>query len=100
MSENLSSFLIDLASDPGLMARFLSNPTSALNGVGLDANEEAALRARDAARLRAALGGLNLAQNGQVGNGPMASIRKSPAKKKKAAKKKPAKKKKPAGKKK
>ncbi len=98
MSENLSNFLIDLASDPGLMARFHSDPAGVLNGRNLDADEEAALIARDAGRIRAVLGGVNLASNGQVGNGAMDSLRK--AAKPKPAKKKSAKKKRPAGKKK
>ena len=69
MSENLGNFLVDLATDPGLMARFLSDPSGALQGVNLDVEEQAALTSRDSDQLRRALGGWSLASNGQSMNG-------------------------------
>jgi hypothetical protein len=56
MSESLSSFLVDLASDPNQMARFLADPARVMDAAGLSAEERAALLARDSTRLRGALG--------------------------------------------
>ncbi len=56
MSDNLKKFLIDLASDPGRMSRFVADPAGELDGAGLSADEQAVLLARDSARLRRALG--------------------------------------------
>jgi hypothetical protein len=86
MSENLGNFLVDLATDPGLMARFLSDPSGALQGVNLDVEEQAALTSRDSDQLRRALGGWSLASNGQSMNGKKKKGKKGG--KKKATKKK------------
>ena len=55
MSENLSSFLVDLASDPDRMARFKANPVFEMAEAGLSEGERAALLARDSRRLNDAL---------------------------------------------
>lgn len=56
MSENLTKFLVDLASDPERMNRFAANPSAELDGTALSTGEKEVLLARDPARLRRALG--------------------------------------------
>ena len=56
MSENLKKFLVELASDPDRMSRFVADPGGELDGAGLSTGERAVLLARDSARLRRALG--------------------------------------------
>ena len=56
MSENLKKFLVELASNPDRMSRFVADPGGELDGAGLSTDEKAVLLARDSARLRRALG--------------------------------------------
>jgi len=56
VSDNLSHFLVDLASSPDQMRAFLVDPTRVLDGTSLSPGEKAALLARDGAQIRAALG--------------------------------------------
>jgi hypothetical protein len=56
LSDNLSHFLIDLASDSDRMAAFLADPAGALAGSPLSDEEKAAVLTRDSARVRAAFG--------------------------------------------
>lgn len=56
MSDNLSHFLVDLASSPDQMRAFLADPSRVLDGTSLSPGEKAAVLARDGAQIRAALG--------------------------------------------
>jgi hypothetical protein len=95
MSENLNSFLIDLASDPERMARFVANPSGELDRSPLTAYERAAVLGGDGAELRRALGASPLLAMGQVGRGKPAAAKTAPkgGKKKGTAKKSAGKKK-------
>jgi hypothetical protein len=88
MSQNLRNFLVDLASDPDRMNRFVADPAGELAGAGLSAEQKAALLARDSAALRRALG-----------DSPADVMTRIKKKKKKDAKKRPARRKRPAKKK-
>lgn len=55
MSNDLSNFLVDLASDPDRMAAFLADPLCMLNESSLTEDEKAAVMTRDAAAIRTAL---------------------------------------------
>jgi len=55
VSNNLSNFLVDLASDPGRMAAFLADPSRMLNESSLTEDERAAVMTRDGAAIRTAL---------------------------------------------
>jgi hypothetical protein len=55
MSENLSNFLVDLASDPARMARFMVNPVSELDDTALTPEERTIVIAADADQLRRTL---------------------------------------------
>ena len=55
MSDNLSNFLVDLASDPATMEAFLSNPSAVLDQSVLSEDERAAVLTRDGRRIREAL---------------------------------------------
>ena len=81
MNENLVNFLVDLASDPGLMASFAADPQSALDAASLSADERAAVLARDSATLRRAIG---------AGDGGKGGIRIKKKKKPAGKKKRPA----------
>lgn len=82
MSESLSSFLVDLASDPNQMTRFLADPARVIDAAGLSAEERAALLGRDSARLRGALGAslvewkCGVAGGGRKGGGKKGGARK------------------------
>ena len=56
MSDNLSHFLVDLASDADRRAAFMANPLRELEQSDLTAAERAAVMTRDGAQLRSALG--------------------------------------------
>lgn len=56
MRDNLSHFLIDLASDPMRMNAFLADPAGALAASLLTDEEKAAVLTRDSARVRRAFG--------------------------------------------
>ncbi|OLC43586.1 MAG: hypothetical protein AUH43_20350 [Acidobacteria bacterium 13_1_40CM_65_14] len=87
MSESLSSFLVDLASDPNQMARFLADPARVIDAASLSAEERAALLARDSVRLRGALGAslvewkCGVAGGGRKGGGKKGGARKGGGKK-------------------
>jgi hypothetical protein len=66
LSDNLSHFLIDLASDSDRMAAFLADPAGALAGSLLTDEEKAAVLTRDSVRVRAAFRRLNLAMDEPV----------------------------------
>ena len=55
MSDNLSNFLVDLASDPATMDAFLSDPSAVLNQSVLGEDARAAVMTRDGRRIREAL---------------------------------------------
>lgn len=65
MSDNLSHFLINLASDPVRMNAFLADPEETLAASLLTDEEKAAVLTRDSARVRAAIG-LSLAMDEPV----------------------------------
>jgi hypothetical protein len=67
MNDKLSSFLVDLASDPEKMSRFVADPHSLLVEADLTDNERAAVLSRDSRRLGAALGAVS-ESNGNVQN--------------------------------
>ena len=67
MNDKLSGFLVDLASDPDRMARFLADPHGLLAGVDLTGDQKAAVLSRDSRRLAAALGA-GSKSNGNVQN--------------------------------
>ncbi len=94
MSENLSNFLVDLASDPDRMARFMSNPLGELDESPLTPAERQIIIAGDGDELQRALRPLKT-NGSQAGAG--AAVRKPT---RKTSRKKPATKKKPAGRKK
>lgn len=56
MREHLKKFLVDLASDPDRISRFVADPTGELDATGLSADEKTAVLARDGAGLRRVLG--------------------------------------------
>ena len=65
MSETLSDFLIDLASDPARLASFAANPEGVLAQTMLTAEERSALLAGESEGLRMALAtGLAAARKG------------------------------------
>jgi hypothetical protein len=83
MSENLRNFLVDLGSNPDLLARMAADPATELAQTGLMPHERAAILSRDPREVGKALG---MAPQGQA-----ALIKK---KKKKTPKRKPYQKKK------
>jgi hypothetical protein len=56
MSDRLSNFLIDLATDSDLLARYTADPAGELERAHLTAVERAAVLTGNSARLRQALG--------------------------------------------
>jgi hypothetical protein len=52
MSDNLSNFLVDLASDPDRLARFFSNPLGELNDSPLTSEERRMVISRDGGELQ------------------------------------------------
>ena len=82
------SVLIELASDPDRMSRFVADPGGELDGAGLSTDEKAVLLARDSARLRRVLGASPVDHLTKILLGKTAG--------KKAGKKKPRRKKKPS----
>lgn len=85
MSDHLSDFLIDVASEPGRLASFAANPGFELDRSPLTAEERAAILAGDAARIRFALKGEN---GGGVMKTKKGGKKKAAPKKKKSAGKK------------
>jgi len=93
MSESLSDFLIDLASDPARLASFAANPEGVLAHSQLSGEERAALIAGDAEGLRTALaaasaagGGIKIAETEikrKGGNGGGGGVKKAKKKKRK-----------------
>jgi hypothetical protein len=81
MSEHLSEFLIDMASDPSRAASFAANPGFELDRSPLSAEERDAILSGDAARIRFVL-------RGEDGGGGVMTIKKKGGTKKKAAPKK------------
>jgi len=55
VSDNLSNFLVDLASDPARMHAFLSDPSAVLHQSALSEDARAAVLTRDGRRIREAL---------------------------------------------
>jgi hypothetical protein len=55
MSDNLSNFMVDLASDPDKLARFMSNPLNELDDSLLTAPERAVVLRRDGVKLQVLL---------------------------------------------
>lgn len=67
MNDKLSSFLVDLASDPERMSRFVADPHGLLAEADLTDDQKAAILSRDSRRLAAALGTVSKS-NGNVQN--------------------------------
>jgi hypothetical protein len=67
MSDNLSNFMVDLASDPDKMARFMSNPLNELDDSLLTAPERAVVLSRDGVKLQVLLRPLKT--NGSLSGG-------------------------------
>jgi hypothetical protein len=67
MSEALNNFLVDLASDPDRLARFIGNPVGELDATVLTAEERVAVLGRDPRRLMDAIGGLRAEVQGTEG---------------------------------
>jgi hypothetical protein len=84
MNEQLTDFLIDLASDPGRLASFAANPSAAVDEARLTDVQRTAILARDAAAIRRILA----ADDDDNGKGIKTAIRKGIKKKKPAKKKK------------
>jgi hypothetical protein len=55
VSDNLSHFLVDLASNPDQMRAFLADPARVLESTSLGSDEKAAILARDGEQIRMAL---------------------------------------------
>jgi hypothetical protein len=64
MSETLNNFLVDLASDPDRLARFIGNPVGELDATALTAEERVAVLGRDSRRLMDVIGGLRAENQG------------------------------------
>jgi hypothetical protein len=81
MSDNLSNFMVDLASDPDKMARFMSNPLDELDDSLLTAPERAVVLSRDGVKLQVLLRLLktNGSQSGGFKKGKR--VKKKPARK-------------------
>jgi hypothetical protein len=76
VSNNLSNFLVDVASDPARMDAFLADPLRLLNESTLSEDEKAAVMTRDGGRIRSALGvtpGMSALPNGVTAKRPPAS---------------------------
>jgi hypothetical protein len=56
VSDTLSDFLVDLASDPDRMQAFVANPNVLLDQSTLSADEKAAILSRDARAIRTIMG--------------------------------------------
>lgn len=93
VSETLTDFLVDLASDADRMQAFLANPAQMLDQSTLSAEEKAAVLTRNSSEIRRAMGALSAAESLQ-------NFMTVPPKKKKKKKKTGTKKKKKGGKKK
>jgi len=91
MSDRLTMFLVNLATDPDRLQEFARDPGGALDAAGLTAEERAAVLSRDTAVVRQALGQSEADHMTQTAS--TAQRRKFAAKKKAAAKRKTAKKK-------
>ena len=75
MTDALTKFLVDLAVDPDLQAKYAADPEGVMSRAGLSDPERAAMLTRDATRIRAAMG-----------HGPAHHMTQQKTKKKKAAK--------------
>ena len=53
---NLSRFLVDLATNPDLKARYTADPASVMEAAGLSSQERTALESGDSSLMRTALG--------------------------------------------
>lgn len=70
---NLSRFLVDLATNPDLKARYTSDPGSVMADAGLTSEERAALHSGDSTLMRKALGKPEnecMSQTGDIVLGP------------------------------
>lgn len=96
MSEALTNFLVDLASDRGLMARFMANPESELNQrpERLTDEEKEAVKTGNALKIRSLLGVEMAAPNLVGGAAPKPKAGKKKGAKKPSPKKSPARKRK------
>lgn len=84
VSDNLSNFLVDVASNPDRMASFAANPLGELDRAPLTADERAVVLAGDSAGIRQALGGQAGGQGGiRKKKGAKKATKKRPASKKK-----------------
>jgi hypothetical protein len=86
MNGNLKDFLVNLASDPDLLARFAADPAGEVSRAGLSEEETAAVLSRDSRELRRALGASMADHMTQI------FVAKASRKRAKRAKKAPAKK--------
>lgn len=81
MSETLTDFLVDLASDADRMQAFLANPAQLLDQSALSGDEKAALLTRNGDAIRRAMGPMTAADSG------LQLEKKAPVKKKGSKKK-------------
>jgi hypothetical protein len=88
MSENLGHFLVDLACDPDLMAKFIGDPALVLGKFDLTEQERAVVMTRNPRLLADALGTTGYSFGVAVEEiAPPARKKRGPARKKKAPKK-------------
>jgi hypothetical protein len=91
MNGNLKDFLVNLASDPDLLARFAADPAGEVSRAGLSEEETAAVLSRDSRELRRALGASMADHMTQIFVAKASRKRAKRAKKAAPAKKRPAK---------
>ena len=60
MRDNLSQFLVDLASNPGMMAAFQADPDRICEEAGLDGREQTVIQSRDPRLISNAIGAVPL----------------------------------------
>lgn len=87
MSDNLSQFLVDLASNPERMAAFQADPDRMCEEAGLNSHEQAVIQSRDPRLMSRTIGAAMRNQPGHDGAKPPKGGKKAPAKKKGGTKK-------------
>ena len=93
MSDNLSEFLVDLASNPDRMAAFQADPARVFDEAGLTDQERTVIESRDPRLLSSTVGAAMRLQNGhERAAPPKKKGGKTVTKKKKGSKKKAGKK--------
>jgi hypothetical protein len=88
VSENLSHFLVDLASDPDQMRAYLADPARVLESAALNADERAAMLSRDSRQIRVILAEADNPTGAAKGGKKKKKTSKGKSKSKKSPKKK------------